>query len=254
MTDPQLPPPPHAPATAHSVARHTLLNLLGTVLPLGAAVFAVPRVMAGLGLQRFGVLTLAISIVGYFGIFDLGLGRATTKCMAEALGRRDLPAAAEYFWTALCGNAVLGAIGGLILAGAAPFLTDHVLKVPPELVGEVTGAVRGIAMLIPLTILSSSLMGALEAQRRFDLANLLQAPAAVVVQLTPLVLLPWTSNIAVVVAGLVVVRAGLVMATFALCLYSLPALGADVHVTRGRLRELIQFGGWLTVTNVVAFE
>jgi O-antigen/teichoic acid export membrane protein len=71
------------------LARNTVLNVLGQVVPVAVAVAAIPYVVGGLGVSRFGVLTLAWAALGYFGVMDLGLGRAATKFIAEALGRGE---------------------------------------------------------------------------------------------------------------------------------------------------------------------
>ncbi|MCI0403070.1 MAG: flippase, partial [Acidobacteria bacterium] len=52
-------------------------------------VLCIPPIIAGLGAERFGLLALAWAVLGYFNIFDLGLGRATTKFVAESLGRGE---------------------------------------------------------------------------------------------------------------------------------------------------------------------
>ena len=47
------------------------------------ALVAIPILVDGLGTARFGILTLAWMVVGYFSLFDLGLGRALTKLTAK---------------------------------------------------------------------------------------------------------------------------------------------------------------------------
>ncbi len=71
------------------LARNTLLNLIGQGLPLVVAVITIPFIIHGLGIERFGLLSLAWVVLGYFAIFDLGLGRATTKFVAEAIRNID---------------------------------------------------------------------------------------------------------------------------------------------------------------------
>jgi len=57
------------------LARNVLWNLLGTGAPLLVAIVVIPVLIEGLGIERFGVLTIAWMVVGYFSLFDLGLGR-----------------------------------------------------------------------------------------------------------------------------------------------------------------------------------
>ena len=69
------------------LARNTVWNLGGQVAPLVVAIFAIPPLIKGLGTDRFGVLTLAWVVIGYFSLFDLGLGRALTKLVAGQEGK-----------------------------------------------------------------------------------------------------------------------------------------------------------------------
>ena len=50
-----------------------LWTALGAGAPLLAAVVAIPPLIAGMGTTRFGVLSLAWVVVGYFSLFDFGL-------------------------------------------------------------------------------------------------------------------------------------------------------------------------------------
>ena len=61
------------------IARDFWLEYCGNGLLLAVAVFAIPLLISGIGLPKFGVLTLAWVVVGYFSVFDLGLGRAMTQ-------------------------------------------------------------------------------------------------------------------------------------------------------------------------------
>ena len=49
---------------------------MGSLIPMVVALVAIPIMLEKLGLERFGLLTLAWLIVGYFSLFDFGLGRA----------------------------------------------------------------------------------------------------------------------------------------------------------------------------------
>ena len=82
-----------APVPESRLARNSLLNLLGQGVPLIAAFFAIPKLITGLGTERFGLLTLAWLVIGYFSLFDLGLGRALTQVVAaEIRDTRDTKA------------------------------------------------------------------------------------------------------------------------------------------------------------------
>ena len=69
--------------------RNSLLNLMGQVVPLFVGVATVPLIVRGLGPERFGLLSIAWVVLSYSAVFDLGLGRASTKFVAEALARGE---------------------------------------------------------------------------------------------------------------------------------------------------------------------
>src|SRR3546814_621694 len=95
-------------------------NAVGTGAPLLAGVIALPTLVTTLGVERFGVLSLAWVVVGYFSFFDLGLGRAMTQLIAERVGsgsENEVPAIAQ---TGMNVMAMLGVAGGLGVAALSP--------------------------------------------------------------------------------------------------------------------------------------
>src|SRR3712207_3801756 len=128
------------------LARNTIFSFAGQIAPLLVALFAVPLLIDGLGTDRFGVLTLAWIVIGYFSLFDLGLGRALTMLVAEKLGmgrERDIP---PIVWTALFLMLLLGLIGTAVVSLLSPLLVRDVLKIPEALQSETLHAFYLLAL------------------------------------------------------------------------------------------------------------
>ncbi|MBC7620137.1 MAG: flippase, partial [Candidatus Saccharibacteria bacterium] len=66
-----------------SLKRNTLWNLAGTTIPMVAALALIPYTLSRLGSESFGVLTLIWGLIGYFSVFDLGVGRALTVQLSQ---------------------------------------------------------------------------------------------------------------------------------------------------------------------------
>ena len=71
------------------IARNSVWNLLGLAIPLLVGIALVPVTLQGLGTARFGLLSLALTVLEYSTLFSLGLGPATTKHVASAIARND---------------------------------------------------------------------------------------------------------------------------------------------------------------------
>jgi O-antigen/teichoic acid export membrane protein len=246
------------------LARNTLLNIAGQLVPIAVAILALPFVVAGLGENRLGVLALAWAALGYFGVLDLGLGRAATKYIAEALGRGEPHHVPRLLGSALAVQAGFGLAGALLLAGAAPWLAGRALNVPPELVEETLGALYMVALTLPVVVVTGSVRGALEAAQRFDLINAVTVPASSATFLLPVlgVALGW--GLPGIVALLFAGRAVTLVALTLLALPAVPGLqrstaasgrgrsrvGVRLRVDRGSLRRMLGFGGWVMVSNL----
>lgn len=218
---------------------------------MAAAVVAIPMLIAGLGTERFGVLTLAWMTVGYFSLFDLGLGRALTKLVAEKLGEgleAELPALA---YTALALMGVLGLSGAAVVAGVSHTLVYRALNIPTYLQAETLHSFYLLAFSLPVVIGTAGLRGLLEAYQRFDLVNAVRIPMGIFTFLGPLTVLPFTSSLFPVVGVLVAGRLLAYGVHLWLCLRFVPALRKGLKVKRELVRPLIGFGGWMTVSNIV---
>lgn len=235
-----------------TIARNTGWNFVGTALPIVVAIITIPPLIRGLGVERFGVLTLAWTIAGSFALFDLGLGRATTKFVAEYIERGTLDRVPQLVWSSLTGHAILGLIGGALLALLTPWLAGGFFNVTTELLPEVRVTFYLLALSVPLVVVTACLRGLLEAVHRFDLVNLIRIPAGIVNYAGPLVVVLYTSSIVAVVGFIVVSRAVVLAAHALLSFRQLPvAIGRYVFAP-DLLRPLLGFGGWLTISSLIS--
>src|SRR5687768_18500782 len=76
-------------ASRRSITRNTMLNLAGLGVPLVVGVAVMPVIVRNLGETRFGLLGLTLALLEYSGLFNFGLGLATTKHVAERLASGD---------------------------------------------------------------------------------------------------------------------------------------------------------------------
>lgn len=233
------------------LARNTIWNLLGQLSPMVVALVTVPVLVRHFGISRFGVLTLAWSVIGYFSLFDLGLGRALTKLLADKLGSQDEHGISPLIWTSLFLMLLLGIIGGVGVSAITPWLI-HRLRIPAELQQETLHGFYLLALSIPIVILTSGLRGILEALQQFRVLNLIRVPMSIFLFAGPLLVVPFSTSLFWVIAVLVLGRILGAVVHWLACSWIMPAFRQKMVLDFSLVKPLINFGGWMTVSNVLS--
>lgn len=239
--------------TSRALLRNGTFNVVGQVLPMLAAVVAIPILIRELGAPRFGVLTLAWAAIGYFSLFDFGLSRALTQAVASRLGSRegraDLPAVT---WTALILMLLLGLVGGALLAVLSPWLVRDILVIPAALGEETLDAFYLLALSLPSVVSTAGLRGLLEAHQDFGAATVLRLPLALVTFVGPLAVLPYSTSLVPVVGVLVIGRTLTWAAHLAVCLRRYEYLRRRIVPRADVILPLLRYGGWMTMSNIAS--
>lgn len=233
------------------LARYTTWNILGMTLPMAAALVAIPILIREMGTPRFGLLSLVWMLVGYFSIFDFGLGRALTKMTAGLLGQGKSSDVPTLFWTSMITMTVIGTLGAVVIAAISPWLAFSALKIVPELQAEARDAFLLSAVCTPVVITTVGLIGMLEAHQRFGILNAIRLPMGLFTFLGPLIVLPFTNHLPAVVGVLLVGRVVICALYFSASLRCNPDLRCKPVFDRSRLVPLFTFGGWITVSNMI---
>ena len=235
-----------------SIARSSLWNLAGFGVPIAAALVAVPFVVRGLGVERFGILALAWAIMGAAAMLDLGVGRALTHVVAR---RRATGETAELNSLVMTATAFLGGIAiaaAVVLAAAAPWLVNRVFRVDAQFTAEASNAIALLALSLPFVICGGAFQGVLEGHLRFDLSNLVRIPLSALNYLVPLAILPFSMDLVWIVAGTVLARVFGFLAYVALVRHVMSGAGAPASLRPQLLRPVLALGGWMAVSTVVA--
>jgi O-antigen/teichoic acid export membrane protein len=204
------------------------------------------------GPAQFGVWALAGALLPVLRLADLGLGRALTRAVAEALGRGD-PAAAAPAVGAARVVAVLVAVAAAGVVWCARGWLVQVAGIPPDLVAVATYVLVGTAVVAGAEGVFAPYQAALEGLGRLDLTSgvdtvqRLASAAGVVLVLTAGWGLPglvWKNVATALGAGL---------AYRALLARHGPALAAaPARAPRAEVRALLTFGRHVQAVNLAA--
>lgn len=233
------------------IARNALFNLAGLGLPLIVAVVCIPPLVEALGPSRFGLLALVWAAVSYFGVFDLGLGRALTQRMSMAIGAGRPADVGPIAIAGLAVLAVLGVVSGVSMWVLAPAGVAR-LAVDSDAT-EAVAAARAIAPALPWVLVGSGLRGMLEAKGAFGWINVVRVVTGAAVFAAPLAVIRagW-NDLEAISWALAGVRAVGCLALLAAVPRLVPGALTAGRIERARVIELLRTGGWITVTNVVS--
>ena len=231
--------------------KHSFYNLLGLGFPLILAVFCIPILIRELGSANFGLLTLIWAVVSYFGLFDLGLGRALTQLLAVSIAKHDDTSAGTIFKTAITIMAGLGVVAGILMAVSASWGIGLIKSIPePQ---EALNAAYFLSIAMPAIILTSGYRGILEAHHSFGIINAIRLPMGIYTFICPtIIVLTGITRLDVIAAALAI---GRILACVVHAWYAnqtLPQSLSKYHFDKRQLKPLCISGGWMTLSNIIS--
>ena len=233
-----------------SIVRNTGWNLAGALFPTLISLIVLPFFLREIGLERYGILSIALVILGNFGLFDLGLGRATAQRIARQVDASP-EERSQTVWTALLLNIAFGCVGMLIIGPAAALYFDRFMDLDPPLDYEARMAAFWLSAALPVAMLSGVLTGALQGRSYFAALNIVNIFSTLAMQVLPLFAAIFLSaSLSVVLPAVVLARVLAIVALFVICIRAVP-IGVPRLPSKNQAMEMLSFGGWVSVSSFV---
>ena len=234
-----------------SIRKNTLWNLFGSAAPMLIGIVTIPYIYRQIGIERIGVLTLIWALIGYFSIFDFGLGRAITQRIASLASHQTekqkiTTATTGVFLTLLIG--MVGSFAGFAFLEMAGVGWINSTK---HLDQEIYVSFLLACLAIPATTATAGLRGILEGEQCFKAINILKlilglsnflGPIASIALLGP--------RLDYTVGSLVLARYGILIAHYFSTRRIISISRAHLNLKESKL--LFQFGGWMTLSNIIS--
>jgi O-antigen/teichoic acid export membrane protein len=235
------------------ILRNVASNWVGFAINAGVTLALTPFVLRSLGTERYGIWILTSSIIGYYGLLDLGFRAGVTQYLTRYLAIGDSVKASECLSSAI---AVLAAFGMAMfgLSIGAAYLAPRLFHLPPGMGREAFWCILIVGSSSAIQFALQPFTSIFTAKQRFDLANMIGVMTRLLT------------------AGGIVLAIrldlGLIGVSAATCLASAvdyvirwrvahrlaPGLGATwARVSSERIREISAFGAWNFLVSINAF-
>ncbi|MEJ0084595.1 MAG: oligosaccharide flippase family protein [Pseudomonadota bacterium] len=235
------------------ILRNIAANWLGFVIGSVVTLLLTPLVLHELGATRYGIWVLTSSIVGYYGILDLGFRAGLTQHLTRYIAIKDYRAASAYL------SSAVAAFGGLacflaVLSVAGAFVAPHVFDIPPHIAHEAFWCILifGLGSSVQYALFPYAAI--FPSAERFDVANYIGISTRLVTAALLLIVLKLDY-------GLIGVSAATFAANFidyVLRWQISKRLVREVKFSRGaialsRLKDIFAFGMWNFLISINAY-
>ena len=225
--------------------------MFGSAAPMLIGIAAIPYIYNQIGIERIGVLTIIWALIGYFSIFDFGLGRAITQRIASLSSHHTERQKITTATTGVFFTLLIGVVGGLAGFAAIELAGVSWINAAKNLDQEIYLSFELACLAIPATTATAGLRGILEGEQRFKVINLLKLILGLSNFLSPI------ASIALFGPRLDYVVGSLVLARYIILLAHYFSVKRMISNNRDNLsleesKHLFQFGGWMTLSNIIS--
>lgn len=232
------------------VVRGSLWTLSGQILPLFAMLFTTPFVIRLLGAESYGIYILVGLIPGYFAFADFGMSLGSTKFGSEAFAENSREGEGKVVRTA----ALIAFLTALPFAVGIFLLSFPIivwLKIPAQMQGEASIALKITAVTFLLNILCNILNTPQLARLRMDLNTFVNTGF----RLLGIILVPIILYLGGGIIGAVsVMMVSVLLTLFGHIFVSGRLLNELFHLSINReiIKPLLKFGAPLVISGIAA--
>lgn len=244
----------HELLSARLLISNVLSNFIGIGLPLIVGLICIPFIVKGMGVERFGLLTLFWMAMGYFSIFDLGIGRAMTKLISERLGMDSQDDLIKLVITGTKLMLFIGLFMCLITVLLSYPFVYFFYDISLDLKFETFVSILLFSITIPFIIQSSGYVGILQAYQSFKKINNVRLILGLFNYLSGLVAIQFHYSLFASVLLLAVARlvAWKVYKTYASTHIDVQGVTQSKQIDKSYQSKILHFGGWVSVSNILA--
>jgi O-antigen/teichoic acid export membrane protein len=156
-----------------NLLKNGLYNTAGGIIRIGLGIITIPLLIRQLGVEEYGLWTLASAVIGVVTLAEAGLSTATTVFVAQDLGEEDPISLSQTLTVTISTMLLMATLAAVCLwFGAEQIITLFPQLKPSEQI-EVSKSFQIGAFAVWAKLIQQVLIGIEQAYQRYDLMSLI---------------------------------------------------------------------------------
>ncbi len=197
-----------------SLAKKSIANFIGGIVPAVASLLTVPIIVSRLGAVEYGLFTLVTAVVGYFALIDINVTAGSVKYLSEHHAREEHEQINQVISFGGFIYFMIGLLGGLGIFMFADTLVSSFFNVPENLhvVARVTLQIASFAFFF--SQIQVYLLSIPQSLQRYDISGKFESAFGALTSISTVLVVLFGGGlveIMVVRLGLSIVNCGLLL-------------------------------------------
>ncbi|MBE9001635.1 oligosaccharide flippase family protein [Nostoc sp. LEGE 12447] len=192
----------------NSLLKNGFYNSIAGLIKIGLGILIIPILIRLLGIEEYGLWTLASAVVVMVTLAEAGLSTATTVFVSQDLGKKDVDGLSQTLTVTLGVMLILATLAVVALWMGAEPIMNLFPKLGQLQQLKVIQAIKIGGLVVAARLLQQILIGVEQAHQRYDLMNVLNTMQSVLLNVGMLIivllgghtveLMQWQAGIGVV--------------------------------------------------------
>lgn len=215
-------------------------------------IFSTPFLVHQLGLNQYGIWTLANSVAGFVGVLNFGLSEATVKYVSLYRGREDEEGVVRCIRSTLTMYIVLSLIMVIVGCALAPFLVHRIFKISPQDFTVSIQAIQLASIGLGLRTVGSVFLAAMRGFERYDLTSKINIGSITLMVTSSVILAALGYGVTTIMLSTVIVVGLTLMASIIAVRRFISKFSMWPTFNRTALREVLNFGFFSWIQGLAA--
>lgn len=228
------------------------INIVGNVLTLIIGVISIPLLIKFIDIERLSFLLIALAIMNYGVLFDLGFSKAVLKYVSEIQDGKSVEKF-KYYLNGLICQLVVGLIITLTITLFAGNIIE-LIKPSDNIYNEISYSFIFVALSIPFAMMANTQIAFLQAHDEHLIINYFKFAIKIAIVTLPLLAALITQNVGDIILVLVSSKIlySLVLFIYINKKYFFGIKSKLNYIKKDIVSKLFTYGKWIAITSVVS--